>query len=410
MTLCACGQKTGNETFTGDGREEAAYQDCLNAIVPSAYSNVQDLKLEPGTYISIIGKEEGDSYWKKIQEGAAQAETDLNAALGYTGSDKVKVIYNAPPKSEDINEQVNILDEELARYPDAIGIASIDEDSFGVPFDLAEFNGIPIIAFDSGNIYQGIQCTVKTNNTDAARTGAYKLADEIGGEGEVILLVHDSVSQSARERAQGFLEEIASKQPGIQVVETIYLDKLTEYKRAVVEEQESARLAAAGVQPAPEDTAVEGQSPSAEGGLHLGIFSDSETIPLTDEEKVAAANAMTDEELFAYYLEKYPNLKAMFGTNSMTVQTALKALREAERSESVLLMGFDAGAEQLDAMESGEIDGLVVQNPFGIGYAAVVAAARTILEVGNEAEVDTGYTWVTRDNMDDASIKKMLYR
>ena len=410
MTLCACGQKTGNETFTGDERQEAAYQDCLNAIVPSAYSNVHDLKLEPGTYISIIGKEEGDSYWKKVQEGAAQAEADLNAALGYTGSDKVKVIYNAPSKNEDINEQVNILDEELARYPDAIGIASIDEDSFGVPFDLAEFNGIPIIAFDSGNIYQGIQCTVKTNNTDAARTGAYKLADEIGGEGEVILLVHDSVSQSARERAQGFLEEITSKQPGVQVVETIYLDKLSEYKRAVVEEQESARLAAAGVQSAPDGTAAEGQSPSAEDGFHLGVFPDSETIPLTDEEKVAAADAMTDEELFAYYLEKYPNLKAMFGTNSMTVQTALTALREAERSESVLLMGFDAGAEQLDAMESGEIDGLVVQNPFGIGYAAVVAAARTILAIGNEAEVDTGYTWVTRDNMDDASIKKMLYR
>ena len=77
--------------------------------------------------------------------------------------------------------------------------------------------------------------------------------------------------------------------------------------------------------------------------------------------------------------------------------------------EEYVLMGFDAGSSQLKALESGEIDGLVVQNPFGMGYAAVVAAARTILEIGNEAEVDTGYIWVTKDNMENESIKNMLY-
>ena len=44
---------------------------------------------------------------------------------------------------------------------------------------LATENGIPIIALDSGNSYQGIQCTIKTDNAEAARTGAYKLCDEI---------------------------------------------------------------------------------------------------------------------------------------------------------------------------------------------------------------------------------------
>ena len=66
--------------------------------------------------------------------------------------------------------------------------------------------------------------------------------------------------------------------------------------------------------------------------------------------------------------------------------------------------------EQLKALEEGEISGLVVQNPFGIGYASVVAAARTVLQSGNEAQVSTGYLWVTQDNMNDASIQKMLYQ
>ena len=60
-------------------------------------------------------------------------------------------------------------------------------------------------------------------------------------------------------------------------------------------------------------------------------------------------------------------------------------------------------------LESGAIDGLVVQNPFGMGYATVVAAARTVLEIGNEAVVDTGYTWVDRDNMEDKAVQAMLY-
>ena len=76
----------------------------------------------------------------------------------------------------------------------------------------------------------------------------------------------------------------------------------------------------------------------------------------------------------------------------------------------VVLMGFDAGEEQLKALEDGEIAGLIVQNPFGIGYASVVAAARTVLQVGNEAEVKTGYIWLTKENMEEESIQKMLYK
>ena len=72
-------------------------------------------------------------------------------------------------------------------------------------------------------------------------------------------------------------------------------------------------------------------------------------------------------------------------------------------------MGFDAGKEQMEALKNGEIKGLVVQNPFGIGYASVVAAARTILQSGNEAEVNTGFIWVTQENMEEESIQNMLY-
>lgn len=481
----ACAKETEqNHTFTGDPSEEPEYQASLNPIMPSAYRDVQGLKLEKGTYISIIGKSEATAFWKAVRSGVMQAAEDLNQELGYSGNDKIKVTYNGPAKSEDIDEQVNILDEELSRYPDVIGIASIDEEACTVQFDLATENGIPIIALDSGNQYPGIQCTVKTDNQEAARTGAYKLADEIGGEGDVMVLVHDSKSETAKERAKSFQEEIAENYPDIRTAEVVYCDQLDDLKKQMAEEQNE------GLE---------------EGG------------------RKAEKESITDADAVQYLIEQHPGLKGIFGTNDSTTMLGLEAIRQAEQaweegqkeekdqgedtdqkedgrtqeqtgedarepggemkeaarsddgagedqepaqdsqaggnesgedvenkasqedseneasakdasgdkdgradSESsvsaeenagestdpaeIVLMGFDVSKEQLKALEEGEISGLVVQNPFGIGYASVVAAARTVLQSGNEAQVSTGYLWVTQDNMNDASIQKMLYQ
>ena len=38
----------------------------LMLISPAAYNNVEGLNLEPGTYISIIGKDDSSSYWTNV--------------------------------------------------------------------------------------------------------------------------------------------------------------------------------------------------------------------------------------------------------------------------------------------------------------------------------------------------------
>lgn len=370
--ICACGkQQEQTTTFTGKETEKPEYQGNLNAISPAAYNNVEGLNLEPGTYISIIGKDDSSSYWTNVKKGVMQAADDLNKELGYKGSDKIKVTYNAPAKSEDIDEQVNILDEELSRYPDAVGIASIDSAACSVQFDLATANGIPVISLDSGNEYKGIQCIVKTDNEDAARTGAYKLANEIGDERQVILVVHDSNSETAKERAKSFEEEIKNNYPSVSIVETIYCDKLDDLKKKIAVEKDPN---------------------------------------MSEDLQKAAVEKMTDDEVMQYYLKKYPDLKGVFGTNESSTIFALEALQKTELAGKVALVGFDISEEQIAAMKNGEISGLVVQNPFGMGYASVVAAARTILQSGNEAVVDTGYIWVTKDNLEDESIQNMLYK
>ena len=556
----ACAGESGQDTFTGDASEEPEYQSSLNPITPSAYRDVRGLKLEKGSYISIIGKSEATAFWKSVRSGVMQAAEDLNKELGYTGNDKIKVTYNGPAKSEDIDEQVNILDEELSRYPDVIGIASIDEDACTVQFDLATENGIPIIALDSGNKYPGIQCTVKTDNQEAARTGAYNLANEIGGKGDVLVLVHDSKSETAKERLKSFQDEMAEKHPDVNVAEVVYCDKLDDIRKQMADEYNE--------------------------GLKEG-------------EREVQKESFSDADVIQYMIEQHPGLKGIFGTNDSTTMLGLHAIRQAEEEKArsggedgqspdesgedsgkdaqmpegsgkdsgkdaqmpeepgkdseegeqasgesgedsrkdgqvsgesgegsdeagqasgesgedsgkdgqtpgesgedagktvgasaqnsqesgnesekdaqkqdtqadsenedgnktvpasadddknegksqtdgtdkdtsgdqisndedggtddtstenewtentkIVLMGFDVSKDQLKALEEGEIAGLVVQNPFGIGYASVVAAARTVLQAGNEAQVSTGYLWVTKDNLNDESIKKMLY-
>ena len=416
--ICGCSSGKDEDVFTGDTPEVPEWQANLDAITPAVYANIDDLALEPGTYISVIGKTENSSYWKQVAAGVQQAAADINERLGYSGDDAIRVLFNAPADNEDIDEQVNILDEEMARYPDVIAIASIDENASEVQFDLAISNGIPIVAFDSGNSYQGIQCTCMTDNSRAAVTGAQKLCEAIGESGEVALIVPDSVSGNAKERVAAFQQEITENHPGVSVVETIYMDQIDQLKRGAAAEElgvSAEDLAAWTAEAAGEEEALDAAEADAatadDAAQQDGDSQDniSEEARTRLEDIDSLAESMSDEDAVVYYLQKHPDLKGCFGTNDETVLLGAQALESMEKTEDIVMMGFDAGRDQLDALADGSIDGLVVQNPFGMGYATVVAAARTVLEIGNEAQVDTGFVWVDADNMEDENIQAMLY-
>lgn len=428
MIICSCGSAVKKEeetVFTGETTEAPAWQAKLDHIFPEAYRNVNNLDLAPGTYISVIGKESGSAYWKQVRAGVKQAADDLNAALGYTGEDKIRVLYNAPSIGTDVDEQVNILDEELARYPDVIAISSIDVSASSVQFDLATENGIPIVAFDSGNEYMGIQSTCKTDNAQAAAQEASVLCEAIGDSGEVVLLVHDSISENAQSRVQGFEEEIASEHPDVTVADVIYMDQLLDRKRHIAAErlglteeeikaffEEKADGQEDGTEDQTEDTGTDQPEEGAQQGAaepeedRAGVREEMKE-KLRDADEIV--DSLSDQETVAYYLAQHPEVKGCAATSVKATRLAIESIRSAGLSEQVSIMGFDGGKDQIAALEKEEIDGLVVQNPFGMGYAAVIAAARTVLEIGNEAEVNTGYIWVDRSNLDTDEVRGMLY-
>lgn len=377
MTLCtsACTKTPTNEgdplntTVNSTGKKENENQSKLDVLRPLAYGNVEGLNLEPGSYISIIGRNSNDSYWKEVEAGAKRAVADINEMLGYKGDDKIKLSFIAPDERDDVDEQINILDEELARYPIAIGIAAIDTTACHSQFEAAADNGIPIVTFDSGTEYSDIVAHISTDNIEAAQTAALKTASLMEEAGEVAVFVQDSFSMTAKQREQGFINTITEKYPNIKIVNIYHMDQLEKVAAEIAAEQ-NALL--------------------AEG--------DPQVDPAT----------ITQKDVVKYILEKNPKLKAVYATNLDTTQLVANVLTDLKRDD-LHFVGFDAGKEQQKLLTKGIVDGIIVQNPYGIGYATVVAAARHVLELGNEAFVDSGYTWVTKNNMEDEEIKGMLY-
>jgi ribose transport system substrate-binding protein len=301
------------------------------------------------------------------------------------------VKISAPSKTNDAEDQINLLDVELDSNPNAIIISLIDAEACEVQFDLASENGIPIITMDSGTAYGGIATTCSTDNEAAATKATKELSNMIDDEGQIVLMIHDSISETAQQRESAIKKEIEEKHPNIEIVETLHGNDLDEFKERIAEERNGV---------------------TEENQTEASVEENQEdTTGAEDEEDSGAVKAedISDEEVITWLLDKYPDLKGVLATDGEMVRLLCSDTEHEEQVKNMAVVGFDAGKDQLTRLEEGWVDGLIVQNPYGMGYASVVAAARTILGESNESVVDTGYVWVTPDNMTNQEIANVLY-
>lgn len=419
LTLCAMLLPTGcgrsdklpeeMQWSTTEGTEDAR-QVRLDQIDPGAYSSVEGLSLEPGTKISLIMKSsEDDPYWNQVKLGAKQAEADLNETLGYTGNDEIKVQVSAPTTAEDAEDQINLLDEELDANPGAIIISLIDAGACEVQFDLATENGIPIVTMDSGSAYSGITTTCSTDNREAAVRAAKEMCELIGDEGEIALIIRDSISETSQQRERAFKKEIKENHPNVKVADTLHLDKMDTYKEAMAaEESGEIEILKKAVKAEKINWSAQQNSTEEEADVSEEQAADSEEAE--DTAVQVQSEDYTDMEVLQWMLGKHPELEGIFSSNYDSAQYLASDVEDEDKIKDMAVVSFDAGESQLQHLDSGMVDGLIVQNPYGMGYASVVAAARTILGSGNEAVIDTGYAWVTKENITNDEIKAMIYQ
>jgi ribose transport system substrate-binding protein len=113
-------------------------------------------------------------------------------------------------------------------------------------------------------------------------------------------------------------------------------------------------------------------------------------------------------EIAKAMLQANPDLKGIFGTNEGAAIGV--AIGKKEVSSKVVVVGYDSGAAQMDAIRDGTIAGAITQNPVGMGYKSVEAAVAAIKGKPVEKHIDTGFYWYDKTNIDDPKIAAVLYK
>jgi ribose transport system substrate-binding protein len=163
-------------------------------------------------YIAIVSKGFQHQFWQAVKKGAEQQAAKEGATITFEG----------PPTEQDIEAQVTMLTNAIAKKPKALAFAALDSKAAAPMLEQAKADNIPVIAFDSGVEGDIPVTTAATDNKAAAGEAAKHMSDLLGGKGKVALVVHDQTSKTGQERRDGFIEWMKANAPGITVLPPQY--------------------------------------------------------------------------------------------------------------------------------------------------------------------------------------------
>jgi ribose transport system substrate-binding protein len=86
----------------------------------------------------------------------------------------------------------------------------------------------------------------------------------------------------------------------------------------------------------------------------------------------------------------------------------LLALRKLGLNGKVKFIGFDSSDKLVEGLRSGDVNALVLQDPFNMGYLAVKTLVDHLKGTKVEARIDTGAKLLTKDNMEQPAMKELL--
>ena len=143
-----------------------------------------------------------------------------------------------------------------------------------------------------------------------------------------------------------------------------------------------------------------------EQGFESGLKDGFPKIQMVDKQ-FGMADFAKSLQVAENMLTATPDLKGMFGSNESSTVGAVRALQSKSR-KNVKLVGFDSSPQLLEALRRGEIDSLVVQDPFEMGYRSMIAAITKIKGGTPEHIQNIQPTLVTKENMDTPDIQKKI--
>ncbi len=109
-------------------------------------------------------------------------------------------------------------------------------------------------------------------------------------------------------------------------------------------------------------------------------------------------------------IKKHPEINAIATFNEWTTLGVGSAIEELNLYDKIQVVAFDNNVISVAMLETGEIDGLIVQNPFAMGYLGIENAYHLIKKQQKSGNVVyTDAILVNKDNMFDPSVQKILF-
>ncbi len=272
------------------------------------------------------------------------------AAAAESGG-KINVTTAGPASETGMAEQITILENAILAEPDGIVIASISSESTVPAVEEAVEAGIPVVTVDNKLQTDVYTQHLATDHYAASATAAEDMVKQWTAAGidpagqKVAIISADSGSAVNQARCEGFADKIQELVPEIVILETQYCDN-----------------------------------------------------------DIAKAQDTVDNLILAN-----PELIGVFGDNNHMGNGIANSIQSNEKGGQIIAYAFDSDDTEIAAIKEGTLTGIVVQDPYGMGYNGVLAAVEAIQ--GNEVEKDivAATTLVTKENIADEAVEKLLY-
>jgi len=106
----------------------------------------------------------------------------------------------------------------------------------------------------------------------------------------------------------------------------------------------------------------------------------------------------TAANLVSAALQKDPDIVGIFATNLFAAEGSATGVRQAG-AQDITIVGFDAGPNQIKALEAGTVQALVAQQPATIGSDGVEQADAALTGGSVTPTIQTGFTIITKENL-----------
>ena len=311
----------------------------LLIYAPNMWKLVQANEIEPldsSIYIAVIGKSQVP-FWQAVKAGVEKASKDYG----------VQATYEAPQSEQpdDVNIQLFLLKEALAKNPKAIVLAAYDPKSVSPYLEEAQKAGIPVIGFDTGVDSPIVRTTVASDNYGAGELIAHKMAHTIGKTGKVGIIVPNQISRNIVDRRDGFINTLKENYPDIEV------------------------------------------------------------LPVQDSQ----GNFDVAAELSKSLIVANPDIKGMVGVTPGVSAAVIDVIRDQNLAGQIKVIGFDSGKVLVDAIREGVAIGAITQDPKSLGYKSIETAIRAYKGERLPEFIDVGFVWYDKSNLDDPDIQSLFF-